>query len=151
MTNPPPPRYKVVERGRRLEVIDTRTGRPASSHGARPATSKRQDDLLGIRSEAKGKPPLRSPAGLDDGNVFTTKHWYDDKAPRTIRLNYVTRRRLDTLRFGFAIVAAIGVALSVWWWPVFPILLMGLAAAPKSRRNLRAAATRFVDTLDQAA
>lgn len=160
MTRPPAPRYKVVERGRRLEVIDTQTGRPASSHASVPlvgapkgrAPERSRDVLMGApAARSSAEAPQRSPAGLDNGNVFTTRRWYDEKAPRTIKLNFTTRKRIDGLRFGIAIAAAIGVALSFWWWPVFPVLVVGLAAAPKSRKNLRAAVTRFVDTLDQAA
>lgn len=151
MTQPPPPRYKVVERGRRLEVIDTRTGKPAGSHaGPAPSERKRQDPLLGP-SPRNGEAPRRSPAGVDGGTVFTTRRWYDDKAPRTIRLNFTTRKRLDALRFGIAIVVAITVALSFLWWPVVPVLLVVAGATPKLRVQLRAALTGFIDTLDQAA
>ena len=39
MTDAPPSRYKVVERGRRLVVVDTRTGQPAT-RDVHPATAK---------------------------------------------------------------------------------------------------------------
>jgi hypothetical protein len=135
MRTPPPSRYKVVERGRRLEVIDTRTGKPAAP-GIAPSPS----------GQGGGKPG----AGIDDG-TFTTRRWYDAKAPRTIRLNFVTRRRLDSLRFGIAIAVAIWVVLSVWLWPFVPVFTLAALATPGGRKALRDAVTRFVNSLDQAA
>lgn len=145
MTQPPPSRYRIVERGRRLEVIDTRTGKPVPS-SVPPRLG--QDDR-------KGRPLLqrlrRAPAGVDDGNVFTTRRWYDEKGPRTVRMNFRTRAKIDRLRYGAAIAIALLVAFGALLWPVGPILLVSLASAPKLRAQLRAWTTRWVDGLDQAA
>jgi hypothetical protein len=129
---PPPSRYKVVERGRRLEVIDTRTGKPASSSVRVPERE---------RSGQAG-------AGIDSG-AFVTKRWYDDKAPRRIRLNFVNRQRLLSLRWGIAIAVAILVVLSFLFWPLAILLVVALAAGPKLRAQLRTASTRWLDGLDQ--
>jgi hypothetical protein len=134
MMQPPPSRYKVVERGRRLEVIDTHTGKPVS-HRHEPQAS------------APASQPQRSPAGIDDGTVFTTQRWFDDKGPRTLRLNFATRARLDKLRTGIAITVALLVALSFLFWPFVPILLFAAAVTPSTRNQLRAAATRWLDRL----
>jgi hypothetical protein len=134
---PPPTRYRVVEKGRRLVVIDTLTGAPVHEHPA---------------SGAPAQPPVqRSPAGVDDGSVFTTQGWYDEKAPRTVRLNYATRQQIKNIRFVIAIVVAICVACSFLLWPFFPFLLVVLLVQPKLRKQARAAATRWIDGFDQAA
>ncbi len=133
---PPPTRYRVVEKGRRLVVIDTQTGMPVREHPA---------------GDAPAQPPVRrSPAGVDDGSVFTTRAWYDERAPRTVRLNYATRQQIKNIRFAIAIVVAICVALGFLFWPVL-VLLAVLLVQPKLRQQARAAVTRWLDGLDQAA
>jgi hypothetical protein len=156
MMRPPPSRYKVVERGRRLEVIDTRTGRPASSSvplsGRRGGDAReRRDDLSGpptafeINSGAKA-----GSAGIDTDS-FSTSRWYDDKAPRRIRLNYTNRQRLLSLRWGAAIAVALLVVLSFLFWPLAILLVVALAAGPKLRAQLRTGSTRWLDGFDQTA
>ena len=130
---PPPSRYKVVERGRRLEVIDTRTGKPAS----RPPEP----------GEKSGS-GRTSGAGID-ADVFVTKRWFDDKAPRTIRLNYANRARLLNLRWVVALVTVLFVALLFWFWPLAIMLAAALAFGPKLRAQLRVASTSWIDGLDK--
>jgi len=128
---PPPSRYKVVERGRRLEVIDTQTGQPV----ARPPSA-----------------PSRHGSGAgSDADFFVTKRWFDDKAPRAIRMNYATRARLLNLRWGVAIAVAMLVGLSFLFWPLAVFVIFALVAGPKLRAQLRAASTSWLDQLDQAA
>ncbi|MET0309726.1 MAG: hypothetical protein ABW023_13550 [Sphingomonas sp.] len=134
---PPPTRYRVVERGRRLVVIDTLTGAPVSQHPD---------------SGTPAAPPVRqSPAGIDDGSVLTTRPWYDEKAPRTVRLNYASRQRIKNARFAIAILVAIAVTICFLFWPFGPILLVIGLATPNLRKQARAAITRWIDTFDQAA
>jgi hypothetical protein len=133
---PPPTRYRVVEKGRRLVVIDTLTGAPVREHGD---------------GTAPAPPVRRSPAGVDDGSVVTTQSWYDEKAPRTVRLNYATRQQIKNIRFAIAVVVAILVALSFLLWPYFPFLLAVLLLQPKLRKQARSAVTRWIDGFDQAA
>ena len=133
---PPPTRYRVVEKGRRLVVIDTQTGAPVREH----------------RDPASPARPVRqSPAGVDDGSVFTTRRWFDDKAPRTVRLNPAARKQVENGRFAIAIVVAVCVALGFLLWPFFPFLLIVLLVQPKLRQQARVAATKWIDGLDQAA
>ena len=89
-------------------------------------------------------------AGVDSG-TFVTRRWYDDRAPRTIRLNYATRSRLTQLRYGVAVAIAMLVVLSFLFWPIAIFLVFALAAGPKLRAQLRAASTSWIDGLDQAA
>jgi hypothetical protein len=135
---PPPTRYRVVEKGRRLVVIDTLTGAPVREHGDG-------------RTPPPAQPVRQSPAGVDDGSVFVTRRWFDKKAPRTVRLNYASRQQVKNFRFVIAVAAAILVSLSFLLWPFFPILLVVLLVQPKLREPARAAVTRWIDGLDQAA
>jgi len=157
MMRPPPSRYKVVERGRRLEVIDTRTGKPASSSvplplagGARGGGDLgrgRDGDLSG--PPASGRGATGAGAGVDS-EIFLTRRWFDDKAPRAIRMNYANRARLLSLRWGVAIAVALLVGLSFLFWPLAIFLVFALATGPKLRAQLRAASTSWLDGLDQA-
>ena len=126
---PPPTRYKVVERGRRLEVIDTLTGEPVSRL---PSASSRQGSGAGI-----------------DSDVFVTKRWYDDKAPRAIRINRAARAQFTNLRYGVAVAVALLVVMGFLFWPLLVILAFLLATGPTRRAQLRTASTRWLDGLDQ--
>lgn len=83
-------------------------------------------------------------AGIDSDS-FTTRRWFDEKAPRTIRLDYVTRARLLNLRWGIALGVALFVALGFWFWPAAVFLIVALAGNPKLRAQLRAVSTRWLD------
>ena len=146
-TQPPPSRYKVVERGRRLEVIDTRTGERATSHHAPPPLPG-GEGLFPKMRRLRSSAPAAGTAGLD-ADTFITKAFYDAKAPRTIRINYVTRKLLDGVRFGGALVIALLVAFGFLFWP-FAFSVFAFLLSDKVRTKLRDASTRFVDTLDQA-
>lgn len=132
----PPSRYRVEERGRRLVVIDR-----ASGHAVGPAKAP-------PRKPPRRKIGLKRPQATPDS--FVTRSWFDAKAPRTIKLNYVAHSRLTTLRLGGAIVIALLVTGSFLAWPWFPILIGGILASQKSRSQLRKASTRWIDGFDQA-
>jgi hypothetical protein len=137
MMRAPEPRYRVVERGRRLEVIDNQTGKRVS-HAPPPAP---------VAGSAPTRPE-KAPAGVDDGTVFTTQRWYDNKAPRTIRLDFATKARLDQTRTAAALGIAVVIGLCVLFWPV-AIVVLGFAAAPGTRKWVRGAITGWLDTLSQ--
>lgn len=134
---PPPSRYKVVERGRRLEVIDTRNGEPV-----RPP-------LTASPAERRTSPMLRK-LGSGDGTRFTTSPLYDAKGPRTIKLDYSAMARLRQLRFAVAIGVAVTVAIAFLAWWMIPVAIVAIANA-KTRSGVRAAITRWLDGFDQAA
>ncbi|AQR75906.1 hypothetical protein BXU08_14000 [Sphingomonas sp. LM7] len=134
-----------------MEVIDTRTGRPASS--APPSFEGR--DIGTPARDLSGPPPTppasgarTSGAGIDSG-TFVTKRWYDDKAPRIFRLSQTNRARLLSLRWGAAIAIALLVVVLFWFWPLVVFLVFTLAAGPKLRAQLRAASTNWLDGLDR--
>lgn len=161
----PPSRYRVEERGRRLVVIDRKTGREVS-HTKAPLPlaggigggdgQKRR----GIRIAPPTAPPasgrgaqawrfgIQRPKATPDS--FVTRSWFDAKAPRTIKLNYTAHSRLATLRFGGAILIALLVTGSFLFWPWFPVTLAAVLTPQKTRERLREASTRWIDGFDQA-
>ncbi|WP_404336012.1 hypothetical protein AB2M62_17955 [Sphingomonas sp. MMS12-HWE2-04] len=106
--------------------------------------------MLDIAARKTGQDAGDGPAGVEDGAAFTTRRWFDSKAPRRIRTNFATRSRLDQLRFGLALAIALIVAFCFLFWPFFPILVVAALATPKLRLQLRDASTRWIDGLDQA-
>jgi hypothetical protein len=133
----PPTRYRIVERGRRLEVIDSWKGEPVRP--PQPASpSKRRSS------------PLLHKLGSGDGTGFTTSALYDAKGPRTLRLDYAAVARLRQVRFVLAIGVAVLVALAFYsLWAI--AVLFALFANTKVRSGLRDAITRWLDGFDQAA
>lgn len=135
---PPPSRYKVVERGRRLEVIDT-----WAAHSATPAPAERP------RDRADRAPRAVAAADVRD-TLFTTRRWYDDKAPRAIRESYANKARLRKAGQIASFTIAVAFALALLFAPATLIVLALLLVPEESRRRLRAAATRWIDSFDQA-
>jgi hypothetical protein len=141
----PGTRYKVVERGRRLEVIDTWNGdAPVQKYRDPTAPSPRSSDAgAAVKS-------MRS-ARLDQQGrtILNTAAWYDAKGPRTLTLSEQGEANWRALRI-FAVVAAIvGVALAYLFWPFFlvvPFILLN----GETRKSLRGGATKFLDALSQA-
>lgn len=153
----PPSRYRVEERGRRLVVIDRRTGREVSptksplplAGGVGGGDGQKRRGPAPPASGAQGwKFGLKQPRATPDS--FVTRSWFDTKAPRTIKLNYTAHSRLATLRFGGAILIALLVTGSFLFWPWFPFTLAAVLTPPKTRERLRAASTRWIDGFDQA-
>lgn len=155
---PPPTRYKVVERGRRLEVIDTLTGEPVSRPSAPLPLAGTRGGEVGPGPRDLSAAPSAAPAngaqagsvGIDS-NSFVTRRWYDEKAPRTIRLNYSNRARLTHLRYGIAVAVALLVVLAFLFWPFALILAVLVTMNPKMRTQIRTGITRWIDGFDQAA
>lgn len=138
---PPPSRYKVVERGRRLEVIDTWAARSATPAPASPAERPR---------DRADRAPRTAPAADVRDTLFTTRRWYDDKAPRAIRESYANKARLRKAGQIASFTIAVAFALALLFAPATLIVLALLLVPEESRRRLRAAATRWIDAFDQA-
>ena len=158
--NMPPTRFRVVERGRRLEVIDTATGRAVGDRlratPAAPAGRARRDDppLLLDRTVDGRAPSTRTPGGLPratrfDGTVsFTTRAFYDDHAPRTVTLDPARATTLRWSAFGLRLLLIVTPALLLMLaWSSFPLLVVLAAVAfnPKVRERVRAGVTSLID------
>jgi hypothetical protein len=158
---PPPSRYKVVERGRRLEVIDTRNGEPVRPPLTASPAERRTSPMLRKLGSGDGtrfttsplydaKGPRTIKLGSGDGTRFTTSPLYDAKGPRTIKLDYSAMARLRQLRFAVAIGVAVMIAIAFLAWWMIPVAIVAIANA-KTRSGVRAAITRWFDGFDQAA
>lgn len=141
-TEPPPTRYKVVERGRRLEVIDTWAGAaPAAPRLPEPAPmARRTADPV-----AAPRPPALDSRGR---RIIATRGWYDAKGPRRIALGDQGEDKLKNL-WVFGVVAAfIGAVAAFLFWPLL-LAIPFLAANPKIRAGFRRAGADFLDAVAQ--
>ncbi|CAM3114161.1 MULTISPECIES: hypothetical protein [Sphingomonas] len=138
MTEIPPSRFRVVERGRRLEVIDTQAGKMAP---ARRIEAPRPTD--GKTSRLKLPEKLR----FDGGGSWTTDGFYDAKGPRTVTLDAGAMQRLRYAGAGLVAVvivwALLAFAIPIVWGA--PMLLLN----PKVRETVREQVTGFIDGLDR--
>ncbi|WP_066798054.1 hypothetical protein [Sphingomonas soli] len=146
----PRTRYKVVERGRRLEVVDTWNGNAPVRPFADPAPAPRRDLKAAARAVRRSRVERTSASTLDQrgARLLHTKPWYDDKGPRQIAVSLAGQEKLKGLRIVAVAMALIGMVLIFFFWPllfILPFLLMNEA----TQKNLRAASTRFLDELNQ--
>lgn len=144
MTDVPPSRYQVVERGRRLVVIDRQTGRPA----AREPGS--QDRAVAQRpAERIGERPIEaSPSKVDDRSgaaILTTSPIYDLKAPRRIVMDDRFNERFGKLLGGWLIGGFIALAVAFVIFPWLIVLPLVLLFQPKSRAAIRQWITARLD------
>lgn len=135
MTEAPPPRFKVVERGRRLEVIDTGTGESAASS----------------RSSSSGNRPALSwprQVRFDGGSELTTHPLYDDHGPRTLLIDPGAATMIGKVRLG-AVAVAIAVVVIVIAYP-WLLLILFFLLRPGWRAAIRKRATAWLDRYDEA-
>jgi hypothetical protein len=131
----PPTRFRVVERDRRLVVIDTHAGEVASpvvppATGARattsPTTWRDAAALAGIT--------LPKQTRFDGTTTLTTAAWYDDKGPRTVTLD-PGAVQMAKIGGGSALVAwiVIGVLAPALFFTPLTLLLPGVAKPLRER------------------
>lgn len=147
----PPSRYKVVEKGRRLVVIDRLTGEqvrhqlpgPPPARTAEPPTSR----MAQPRPESRAPAPAPRPRTGGAGTAFITARWYDDKAPRTLSLS-------DDASMALGIMGAVAVVLALGAFYFIGFVAMVVFAVILGQKGVRAAlrrgTTAWLDTLDTA-
>jgi len=141
LNGPPPSRWRVIERDRRLEVIDTRTGeRLTKTRAAEPAS----------RPAANRSPiPLLRQTRFDGGGELTTHRLYDGKAPRTIQLDAGSAAAVSRVQLGLAGAAMLFlVAVVALPW------LLGLLVLPlrrEVRQPIRRRITAWLDRVEREA
>jgi len=163
---PPPSRYRVVERDRRLVVVDTwakgappgdirATPRPIA--GGKPMPRPATPPRPGI-ADPRGATGLAgllvriACMGSDDGaghRILTTHEYYDAKGPRDIVLSATAERRLG--RALTIVVAAVAVALVIGWFgmPLFVLLFFGVIGINAAMASvIKPAVTRWLDGLE---
>ncbi|MFD1789649.1 hypothetical protein ACFSC3_19005 [Sphingomonas floccifaciens] len=131
-SQPPPSRYRVVEEGRRLVVIDTRTGESAT----------RGRDAL----------PERVPLGperiaFDGRAVLVTRPFYDDKGPRRLVLDEGTAAWLENARSLAIGGVVLAVVLTIFIPSLMALFVIGAVALAngRTRATLRSYATSWLD------
>lgn len=138
MTDMPPTRFRVVERGRRLEVIDTQAGK--SPPAQRTPTPRP------IASPSKPRFQLPEKLRFDGGGSWATDSFYDAKGPRTLTLDTGAMQKLRYAGAGLVAMVVIWVllafAIPIVWGA--PLLLFN----SKSRETVRDQVTAFLDGLD---
>lgn len=138
LTEAPPSRWRVVERGRRLDVIDTATGlRVAAPTDPEPAPRDPARAWRGLSLPRRTR--------FDGSGEWTTHRWYDANGPRTIRLDAVDAARIGRVQVGLVVAAIVAVIAVIAW----PWLLIGLALPLQAavREPARKAITRWLDGL----
>lgn len=148
----PPSRYRVVEQGRRLVVIDTLAGGPVHPVPAAPEMpgekrrrmeAPRPSDRPAPRPSDRPEPRGRYAGG--EGPSFTTARWFDKEGPRTIRLNQDGQTQLGIVLLVLLVVG--GFFVAIIGWPI--LLLLGfLALNAKARDGFRTAATTWLTALN---
>lgn len=140
----PGTRYKVVERGRRLEVIDTwNHNAPVSEMRDPGSPAVRADDAV---SAARAMGASRPIAG--SARSFQTSPWYDEKGLRTVPLTAQGEAKLKGLRLMALILLFAAVVIAFISWPILLVLPFVLVNA-QTRKQLRAAGTKFIDGINQ--
>ena len=142
----PPSRYRVVERGRRLVVLDSWNGDAPVERAPPPSPDAPGAELEPdeIRTDLKVA-ALALRAGSAQP-ILETRAWFDDKAPRRILLDPAKQGRASLLFvmvivLGFLMLVAIG-------WPV--LLVLGwLLFTPAVRKAARRFTTRWLDRAGQ--
>ena len=160
MSQPPPPRYRIIEKDGRLVTIDTWATRgvpplpgspaipKADSRRASPSTGQRVGQVPGL--------PEKLVAALlrvqdDDGRrLLTTGPNWDRKGPRVIALSPVGEKRLGTALAAAGIVLAVAVLLALsdldWF---FPIVIIGVVLGSSASTAGMPLVTRFLDSLGE--
>ncbi len=133
----PPSRYRVVEQGRRLVVIDTLSGEPAS----RPTPARTPERRAELRSQAPASRYAGSPT-----LAFTTQNWFDAQGPRTLQIGQTGQGQLALAAMG---VLFAGVILwLIFGWPLLVVLAFAIAQ-PKARTAMRAGLTEWLTAIDE--
>jgi hypothetical protein len=145
VSGPPPSRYRVVERGRRLVVLDMWNGGSPVSHAPPAKVSaeapRRDAPVTNVAAETLD---MRGRA------IVTTSRLYDLKGPRRITVDLQHEEKIKTFKVMIAVAAILFVATAlVWPWLFVPAALVLIQ--PRARNWMRAQATDWLDGADQAA
>jgi hypothetical protein len=139
-TEMPPTRYRVVERGRRLEVIDSWAGgRPnrAPAPSATRFTSSTTAPARRIAAAVAG--------GTRDARgqlILTTASWYDARGPRRVVLDGVAQTWL-----GNGLAALVVAVVLLWVLGGLAVAAMPAVVAVALVLSGKATITRWIDRL----
>ena len=149
VTDVPPSRYKVVERDRRLVVIDTLTGKPASAPGPVPPATQHEHPL---------PPPTERPVSEDEprriddrsgAQILTTSPLYDNKAPRQIVMGDRFNEKIGKAIGGWLVGLFFAFSIAFLFYPWLIVLPFVLALQPKLRAGIRTWITARLDEVER--
>jgi hypothetical protein len=147
MTAMPPSRWKVVEQGRRLVVIDTLTGQPATRAPVVPADGGHRRD-----TPPAAKPvEAANPSDVDDASgaaVWTTSRLYDLKGPRRIVMTEASAQQ-GSKRIGGWIIATMAFVVAAFVFPLLWAVPVLALLQPRLRLVIRQAITARLDEIDR--
>lgn len=125
----PPPRYRIIERDRRLVVVDNwADGGPRPIAGAPPEPA-----MFGQSSRM----------AFDGRTRFTTHRLFDARAPRTVILDPGSAAMIGRIKGVLAIAGVVAIVLLVMApYLLLPLILLGTG---KVRRALRKGTTAWID------
>jgi len=137
----PPGRWQVVERNRRLEVIDRQTGQRLATHRS----------VEPVPPPANAAPGWRLPSvrqtRFDGGGELTTHRLFDAKAPRTIQLDAGSAATVSRVQLALTVAAMVFVAAAIAW----PWLLIALTVplTRETREPVRRWITNWLDRVER--
>lgn len=147
VTEIPPSRYKVVERDRRLVVIDTLTGKPTSTPGP-----------VGPVIRAEQPPPAErpvtedAPRQIDDrsgAQILTTSPLYDLKAPRRIVMGDRFNEKIGAAIGGWLAGLIFAFVIALLFFPWLLLVPVALLLQPKVRAAIRQWITARLDEVER--
>lgn len=145
VTDVPPSRYKVVERDRRLVVIDTLTGKPASAPCPVPPATRYEHS---VPPSAERPVAEAEPRRIDDrsgAQILTTSRLYDLKAPRRIVMGDRFNEKFGKAIGGWLVGLFFAVAIAFLFFPWLIVLPFILALQPRLRAAIRQWITARLD------
>ena len=149
VTDVPPSRYKVVERDRRLVVIDTLTGKPASAPGpVAPAARKDHPAPAPVERPITESEPRR----IDDrsgAQILTTTRLYDLKAPRQIVMGDRFNEKIGKAIGGWLVGLFFAFSIAFLFYPWLIVLPFVLILQPKLRAGIRSWITARLDEVER--
>lgn len=166
MTQMPPSRFKVVEQGRRLVVIDNQTGRPvtgnetlqaAAARDTRPIDTRPTDARMTVSRSQVSRPvefaqersrDVRKIAERSGDKVITTSRLYDLNGPRDIIADEALQSRISRWFMGWA-VAAVVWFIAATAFPLLWVVPAFLLFQPGTRKYLRRQITTQIDRAAQ--
>lgn len=150
----PPSRYKVIEKGRQLVVIDTARGETVTRSLPKPPPPAVRRALEAMQAQrGRADPPRRAPPPSSPRSeaqpipgeaVLTTQSWFDDKAPR--RLYVGDGRNKGFAGFIAAFFFVMVVAFAIFGWPAAVVIAFLLI---QSRKAWRGWVTSMLDGFDE--
>jgi hypothetical protein len=151
-TKPPAPRYRIVERNKRLVTIDSWDKRKAGTTTPSPPPRRSARAPRGQAAILADLLVALVCAGVRDAEgrrVLPTSEYFDGNGPRDITLSMAGEKRLGTVMFSLAMVVMIAVAAMV----AFPItiyfaLMATMGASFAINSVARPAITRWLDGLE---